>query len=417
MLDYFFKDSFRRNSIFNVTAVILSNLIGFAFWIVAARYYDVADVGYATALLSSVSLIFILSRLGLDIGLVRFIHEEKDKSALINTSLTIGGITAIGLSIVFIIGLNVWSAALQPILSEVPVAILFVLLSLLFSLFWILNAAFLGYRSAHYSLIHVAILGLRIFLVIPLAYLSVVGILSSYTIAIGIAVIFAFVILAFIQPGYRPVPTIRKSTDNAVFTYNLGNYFADTFRLLPGLLLPILIVNLIDAESSAYFYMAWTAGSVVFGIAAAVNTVLLAETIPDQQRTGHNILKAAKFLTLIVGSLVVLILIFGKWLLSLFGVDYSVEGVGLLNLLVTSAIPLTVNEIFIALKKLDKKVLPIICIRIFVAVSTIVGGLFLSQNLGIKGIGIVMLASQTLITIIILPSLIKTARKANDLYK
>jgi O-antigen/teichoic acid export membrane protein len=409
MLDYFLKDSFRRNSILYVSAVALSDLIGFVFWIVAARYYQVVDVGFATALLASVNLIFILSRLGLDVGLVRFIHDEVDKASLINTSLTVVGIAAVTLSVVFIGGLNIWSAALKPILGEVPVAALFVLLALLFSLFWILNAAFLAFRSAHFSLIQIAILGLRIVVVIPLVALGVAGILSAYTIAIGAAVIFAFFTLSRVRPGYRPVPTIKKSAIAGMFTFNLGNYFADTFRMLPGLVLPILIVNLVNAESSAYFYMAWMAGATIFGISAAVNTVFLAETVADQERIGPNVVKAAKLLALLVGSLVVLTLVFGKWLLWLFGVNYAGEGAALLSLLAVTAIPLTVNEVFIALKKLEKNVVPIVCIRIFIATTTIAGGLWLSQRLGINGIGIALLASQTLVAIILFPQLVRIA--------
>ena len=407
MLNYFLEDSFRRNSAFYVTAVCLGDVIGFVFWIVAARFYNVADVGFATALLAAINLIFMLSRLGLDVGLVRFIHDEKDKSSLINTSLTVVGLASIVLSLIFIGGLNIWSVALQPILGKFPVAALFVLLAFLCSLYWILNATFLAFRRAHFSLIHVAILALRIVLVIPLAFLGSVGILSAYAIAIGVATVVAFFLLTRIQHGYRPIPTIKKSAFDGAFRFNFGNYFADTFRMLPGLLLPVLIVNLISAETSAYFYMAWMAGATVFGISAAVNNVFLAETVANQDRIGVNILKTTKLLVLLIGSLVVVTFFFGKWLLWLFGVNYADEGAELLSLLAVSAIPLTINEIFIALKKLEKNVMPIVFTRIFISAATIVGGLLLTQAIGIKGIGIALFVSQMLIAIIVCPQLIR----------
>ena len=260
MLDYF-KDSFRKNSLFYAAAICLSDLVGFIFWIVAARYYSVADVGVATALLSSVSPIYILSRLGLDAGLVRFLHGEKDKGGLINTSLTVVSISTVVLSIIFLGGLNIWSATLKPVLGELSLVIMFLLLALLFSVFWILNAVFLAFRQAQFSLIQVAVLSLRIIIVVLLVNLGLIGILFSYAIAIGAAIACGFVLLTRLLPGFRPAPIIRKSVVKGVSSFTFGNYFADTFRMLPGLILPILIVNLISVESGAFFYMAWMAGA------------------------------------------------------------------------------------------------------------------------------------------------------------
>jgi O-antigen/teichoic acid export membrane protein len=409
-LDYFFKDSFRRNSIFNVFATVLRDIVGFIFWIIVARFYNVKDVGFATALLASVNLIYIFARLGLDVGLVRFIHDERDKSLLVNTGLTVVGIASIVLSLVYINGLNVWSAVLQPITGQIPILALFVLLSVLFSLFWILNSTFLAFRKAHLLLFQAAVLSLRIIIVIPLVFLGVAGILSSYAIVLGAAVIIALIQLAHIETDYRPVPTIQKSVISRMFTFSAGNYVADAFRMLPGLVLPVLIVNMIGAESSAYFYIAWTVGTTLFGIASAVNTVFLAEMVADQEQVRNNIVKVAKLLALLIGPLVVLTLVYGKWLLWLFGAAYAGEGLMLLSMLALTAIPLTINEVFIALKKLEKNVMAIVLMRVFVAASVIVGGLLLSKSLGIGGIGVALLASQSVLAIIVFPQLIRTAR-------
>jgi O-antigen/teichoic acid export membrane protein len=418
MLDYF-KDSFRKNSLFYAGAIALSDLVGFIFWIVAARYYNVADVGLATALLASVNLIYILSRLGLDAGIVRFMHSEKDKATLINTSLTVVSISTVVLSIVFLCGLNIWSAALKPVLGDFALVAMFILLALLFSVFWILNAIFLAFRQAQLSLIQVAVLSLRILLVVLLINLGLMGILSSYAIAIAAAIVCAFILLSRLLPGFRPVPTIRKSVIQGISSFTFGNYFADTFRMLPGLILPILIVNLISVESGAFFYMAWMAGATIFGAINAICSVLLAEMVTDREQIGKNIIKALRMLGLVAGSAVLVTLVLGRWILWLFGVNYADAGANLLSILAISAIPLAVNEVFIAIKRLEKNITPIVWIRAFTAAATIVGGMLLSQYMGIVGVGIVMLASQFLVAVIVFPQLVRTVRKGplNDMAK
>ncbi len=57
-----------------------------------SRYGDDA-VGVATSLVSVVLLLHTLARLGLDIGLIRFLPDETDKPGMINTSFTIVGLS------------------------------------------------------------------------------------------------------------------------------------------------------------------------------------------------------------------------------------------------------------------------------------------------------------------------------------
>jgi O-antigen/teichoic acid export membrane protein len=59
---------------------------GFFFWIIAARFYSVEQVGLATALISSLGLVILFSRLGFDSSVIRFFSSE-DRGKIISTSL------------------------------------------------------------------------------------------------------------------------------------------------------------------------------------------------------------------------------------------------------------------------------------------------------------------------------------------
>jgi len=56
---------------------------GFVFWMLAAKLYPKEDVGIATALISSMSLV-LLSIFGLDFYIIHF-FPEKDKNNIFST--------------------------------------------------------------------------------------------------------------------------------------------------------------------------------------------------------------------------------------------------------------------------------------------------------------------------------------------
>ena len=77
-----------KNAYFLMFSSLTSAGSGF-FWLIAARFYSTADIGLASAIISAMGLISMLSLLGFDISLVRFLPEREDKQELINSCLTI----------------------------------------------------------------------------------------------------------------------------------------------------------------------------------------------------------------------------------------------------------------------------------------------------------------------------------------
>ena len=68
-----FKDPLFKNAYFLMFSSLTSAGSGFFFWLIAARFYSTADIGLASAIISAMGLISMLSLLGFDISLVRFL--------------------------------------------------------------------------------------------------------------------------------------------------------------------------------------------------------------------------------------------------------------------------------------------------------------------------------------------------------
>jgi len=55
------------------TAVM--TLCGFFFWMVVARFYTEAEVGFSSAMISAISLLALISLVGLNTSLIRFLPQ------------------------------------------------------------------------------------------------------------------------------------------------------------------------------------------------------------------------------------------------------------------------------------------------------------------------------------------------------
>jgi len=76
------SDPLFKTAYFLMFSSLTSAGSGFFFWLIAARFYSTADIGLASAIISAMGLISMLSLLGFDISLVRFLPECSSVKAL-----------------------------------------------------------------------------------------------------------------------------------------------------------------------------------------------------------------------------------------------------------------------------------------------------------------------------------------------
>ena len=405
----YLKDPLRKNSVFLIAGNIILGLFGFLFWMLAARFYPVSDVGLTTAVISAANLLVAFSDLGFSVSIVRFLPDERDKAGMVNSCFVIVGLISLVLALCFVAGLNIWSPALLFLRQDAIYLTIFVMLTLFSSLFMLQNSVFIAFRATEFSFIQCLIAGLRILLLALFAGIGALGILSSFGLGFCIAFVAANFFIWKVNPGYRPVPLIRKEKIEDMARFSFGNYIANSFGLLPVYIFPILLVNVTNPEMSAHFYISWMIASVLFRVSYSTASSLLAEVSYSPQEIRHQIVKAARFIFLILVPAILALFFFGNLLLSLFGEEYAREALHLLWILALSSIPVAFNELYVTICRLDKKVKPLICMRAFVALATIGGAYFLLKILGLNGIGIAWIVSNIMTMLIVLPGMLKRA--------
>jgi len=165
-----FKDPLYKNSFFIMLTSLSSAGFGFFFWMLAAKLYPKEDVGIATALISSMSLLILLTRFGLDVAIIRF-FPEKDKSSIFSTTALITTFFTVVLGLIFIIGIELWSPELR-ILSSWQNTALYILFLAASSIVALTTVSFYAVRKAEYSFIQSLMVGSRVIILIPSVFLE-----------------------------------------------------------------------------------------------------------------------------------------------------------------------------------------------------------------------------------------------------
>jgi O-antigen/teichoic acid export membrane protein len=398
----YLRDPLRNNALFFMAAYATNALIGFIFWMLAARLYTVEDIGRATALISAANLLSLFAGLGMGIGVIRFLSEEKNKNALINTAFTISGATALILSLIFSLGITVWSPALAFIYDNYLLIALFIVFAV-FSVIQLLQSfTFVAFGAARYSFYQSLIVGVKVIILIFLVHLGIAGVFASFTLGPVTAFIITNIIfLPAVYPGYKFIPSFNRAILNTIFRFSFGNYFGECFKSLTGFLAPLIIINLLGAEASAYFYVVWMISGIFFTVSYSINYSLIAATAPQPDQLRKQIVKALKFASLILIPAIIVVYFAGGFILSLFGKEYAQGGLDLLHILIVSSIPVAVNEIYIAVCRIRKQIKPIILIYGFIALFSIGAGYILLKIMGLTGIGVAWLSAHCIMMIII----------------
>jgi O-antigen/teichoic acid export membrane protein len=399
------------NAIYLVVANAANALLGFAFWIVAARLYTTEDVGLASATISAVFLLTMLANLGLGYGLIRFLpNAGRNTSNMINSCFTIGGLTSIVTSLIFMAGLGFWSPALLSIRSNPFYLIAFILFTIVSTLTSLAEQAFVAGRRTGFILAKNLIFNLLRFLLVVLlaSFFHAFGIFASWGISVGVACLVSIpLFLPRVLSGYRPFFAINRGTLNAIFPFSLANYAGNLFWAAPAFVLPIMVVNLLGAEPNAYFYIAWAISGVLTMIPGAGSLSLFAEGSYEEDKLEQNLWRSLKMVFVILVPLAILVMVLADKVLLLFGSAYAENAATLLRILSIAALPLAINVVYLSIKRVEKKLKVIISLSASMAVVTLVLSFCLMPLIGINGVGIAWLSAQGIIALVIVAGSVK----------
>lgn len=393
-LKQYLNNPLYKNSFFLASSRFLNVAAGFFFWMIAAKFYSIEDVGIATALISSLGLVILFSSIGLDVSLVRFL-PNGDKSKVFNTCLILTIISTLIVGVVYISGINFFSSSLS-FIQDSSYAVIFLVFAVMNSITAMTGTAFVAIRRAGHYFLQNILLASRIPLLIPLVFLGSFGIFGSIGLAYLLSAIFAFLILSrLIKLDFRMDRGFIKES----FTFSSGNYISSVLLAVPTLIMPILILNLLGESAAAKYYIAFAVGNLVLIIPDALSTSLFVEG-SHGENLRKSVIRAGLAIYSFLIPAVILIYFFGDLLLGLVGKDYAGAS-ELLRLLALSSFFVAVYSLFVSVQNVGMRVKSIVKLNMVRFLLLVGLSYVFILRFGIVGVGYAWLITYVVLGLVV----------------
>lgn len=332
----------------------VTSLLGFVYWLVAARQFPPEAVGIASASVSAMTLLGNFCIMGLGTLLITELPRQPDQAGkLISTALIVVGVVSGCVGIVFAVIAPYVAVSFKPLGANILDVFTFASGLFLASIVLVLDQALV-------ALLHGGLQLWRntLFAVIKLVALFVASLLLSsrggmaiYTTwTVGNALsLLALAVILVLKKGW----SIRSYLPQWGLLRKLGfaalqHHFLNLTLQASVLILPMLVTTLLSATMNAWFYVAWMIANFVFLIPYVLTIVLHAMNAAQQSSLAHKA-RVTISMSLIVGLLVnCLLQLATKQVLGFFGESY-VQGAWCLRIIVLAVFPLTIKNHYIAI--------------------------------------------------------------------
>lgn len=337
------SDSLFRNGAYIMGTFAAPALLGFVFWIVAARVLPTVEVGRAAALVSAMLLVSIVTNLG--IGQV-FVSRLASRSAGHEWSITVTS----GLAVTAAASLagGTVAAALLPVLEPslstgvgaasfiiIPLGVAAVACSL------VVDHACIAERHAKPAFVrNTAAAAIRLILIAGADAVPVNGtvwILSAWLASFLLIDAHAVTrVLPSLGHDFKPTLSGWHQELAKMRGLIIGHQAINLGAQATWYVLPLIVTARLGPEQNAYFYATFMVATSMFFIAPAISDSLFAEGVHRPQRLFRDLRRAASYIIALAGPAALVLVIAGDWILGLFGSQYADAGDTLLLIFVAS---------------------------------------------------------------------------------
>lgn len=384
-------DSLRRNSVYLLLSSGISALLAFVFWSIAAHIYPPSEVGVITALIAISAFIVEFSQIGLVNGLIRHLATFRDKKTILNTVFMIVGCLAILSSVIFIIVLHYILPKASFITQNLGTILIFIAYVMANAYGSILDGLFVALRVTELSLARNMSVGLVKILVALIIGEGLIGLFSSITIATILGVLFGFFFL-WHRLKLRPTRKLTKEVFS-ISQFSIVNYLSSGSATLAIAIIPILIIHKIGSSAAAFYYIAYSITALLSYIPRSVSQSFFAESSLNEDALKAHLRKSAKFIGLLMVPSAAFIMLAGKYILLLFGKEYSEAALTCLRLLTLTSVLSPINWLGDNILNVQKRMKLYSFTNIFSASTTVIF-MYPLLKYGLTGVGLGWLLSE-----------------------
>lgn len=387
------------------------SLFGFFFWTLAARRYSAHVVGLNAAAISAMMIVSGVCQLGLNAVLLRYVPAVGDRArvlvlrsyaATILLSLVLGAAAALTS--------RVWSPSLHFLADDPGWLVGFTLSTAAWTVFTLQDSVMTGLQAPHWVPIENSLFSAaKVILLLAAASLApVAGPFIAWNAPVGLAVILiTALIFRRLLPASRRSPVGAPVHRRQLVRVAAGNYAAALFSLQVGFLMPVVVADVTNPTTTAYFFAPWMIAGALQLVALNTAASLTVEGALDEAQLGALLRRSAIHTMRLVVPITGVLILAAPVILRVFGARYVHAGVPVLRLLALGTVPNAIVALGLAVARIQHRGGVLVAIQM--AECLLLFGLtaILLTSEGIVGVGIAFLASQTAVAIALLASVLR----------
>lgn len=392
-------DPLVMNSFYLTATTVVTSLLGYVFWTVAARMYPASAIGEAGAGVSAMAFASLLGALGGSMAVLAELpgkREPREWSATITAPLVFTSATSAvaALATVAVLSRTGHSAFLYRDrwwVAAFIVAVVATTASQVLESVWVAERQgiwFLG-ASTVFAVVKLLIVALPVF-----AVLGATGILCAWSAVLAATTAGCLLVLVR-RFGYRPrlagIPRQIWSMRESL----TGNYVISVGDQVTLYAVPVIVALKVSPEAAGWFYVAWKIGGFYAVFASAVGTSTFAEGSHRPDRVLPLAMAGMKMILPLIALGAAVTVFAGRLVLHVFGSQYAAHSYTLLVLLSLGAFPDAVVTIYRGVLRVHKRYRTAAAICWAVSVSRLALTALALGWCGITGAGWAWLATQT----------------------
>lgn len=401
-----------RNALALMSGTLATALIGVVFWTAAAHYYATAEVGRASAVISTAAFLGNLSHLNLGNVYARFLPAAGLRTpALVHRGMLATAALALVLGTGFVL---LWQS--EELFTSTTERALFPLCVAVLTLFTLQDPLLVGLRAAPW--IPVKNLSFSIGKLIVLIALAGVlprgGLVVAWMLPAALAVVGTVVGMQLVwmprhvdrRPESAGLPPTRDlvSYAGAELTTGLMIY------IVP-MVLPLIVIAMLGDEANAYFAIPYVISSALTMLTWNVAVSFVVEAATDERRTWILARRSLRLALLVAVAGMVTLLVGAPLILRIFGGAYADHGATLLRLMALAAPATVITTVYTSVLRVRRKVRWIVVVQILVGSTVIVLSALLIHRLGVTGVGVAYLLAEGVAGAALAVPLVRSIRK------
>ena len=383
----------------------LSTGFGLLFWILAARWYSVAEVGKGQTAVNAMLLLSGIGSLRLSGALIRYLPSSGRRAPGLLRMTAVGA--TIGSVLAVVVYHLLAPAQLASFLWPGPAAVgLLAVATIGWSLFTLQDAIMIGLRRATWVPVQNAVFSaLKVVVLLVAAALGWrAGIFWSWLLPM-VAVLLPVQVLIgrVVAAEHTGAPT--EEPGRRMFSFVGVDYLSSLCEIVVVNGVPVLIAAMLGFEAMGVFATTWIIGTTLdhvlvhFGNSLMVEGVRSPEELPRLARS----MLARSFLLLVPLALAVVVA--APLLLRLFGTHYADNGTLLLQLLALAMLPRVIQQVVVVIARVHHKLRLALIINVTQAVVIVLASRALAGPVGVAGPGMAYLGASLLTAVLLAPVL------------